>query len=133
MDLGVIMGLVGAVVGLIVALCSVIAKYSKNKKVKANAEATIDILSELFGYIEAAEKLNVSGENKKAVVTARIMNYANANGISVDMEDVEGVIDRLVEFSKHVNANAKEPAETVFLSKKVETGEQPATYPKTEV
>ncbi|MDZ7293767.1 phage holin [Mycoplasmopsis pulmonis] len=82
---------------LISVIIALIIKFSKNKKIKDNAEKAAKIFNVVYQYVKDAEKLvNTPGIEKKKSVERLVEEEVEDLGIEYDKEQVSNLIETAV-------------------------------------
>lgn len=100
------------VVGIILAIVQSVRVYKAKKKAGKDVNLLDVILSNLIPSMETAETSGMTGTAKKMYVKSCVLLTCQSLGISYSDELFESVIERLVDFSKVVNASPDKTEET---------------------
>lgn len=92
---------IGTAIPLIIKLVATIKDYHREKNWPG-------LMSMVTKYMEEAEKLFESGEDKKAWVLGMVQASANLVNYDINMDVVSEMIDSLCAMSKKVNASVEE-------------------------
>lgn len=108
-NLGAILSIASAAVGLLITTVTFLMKFIKSAKGKKTAENIIKIGGVIETFIKEAEKfVNYTGTEKKAYVMAQATSFAVRNGIDVDNDDISAKIEELVSLTKEVNRRTQD-------------------------
>ncbi len=92
------------ILGLLGVTILFLKKFVKNKKLKNVLEKAEEVTKNIIPFIVEAEKfINYTGIEKKNYVMTRLNQYAIANDIKFDQEEISNKIEELVELTKQVN------------------------------
>lgn len=98
------LSLAGTVLGLVITFLTFIVKFVKNSKAKKGLEQAVKISNAVLPFIREAEKFSAySGAEKKAYVMTKATQFAIANDIAFDEEQVSEKVEELVSLTKQVN------------------------------
>lgn len=112
-NLGTILSIASAVVGLLITTVTFLTKFIKSAKGKKTAENILKIGGVIEKFIKEAEKfVNFSGAEKKAYVMAQTTSFAVKNGIGVDEEYISQKVEELVALTKEVNQRTQDVINT---------------------
>lgn len=99
----------GLVLALITTIITAIAKNCKSSKTAKTASNLLKVIEAVQTYVTQAESLiNFTGANKKEWVMTKVNQFCISKGISYEQEQVDGIIESLIDFSKNVNARKEE-------------------------
>lgn len=104
---------------IVLTIITTLMKKSKNAKIKELANkigvATSHVLkvkAVILEFMQQAEEfINYTGSDKKSWVITKVKEYCIQNSISYDDELIETTIEKLIDFSKKVNASDEKQAE----------------------
>ncbi len=106
-----LLGLLAALLPFVIAILTLIAQVSKNKKIAKSAEDLNKITQEVLKFVIMAETFNGrKGPEKKAWVIDEVTQYAKDKGIYMSVETVSQIIEQALFMSKKVNSRDKDLA-----------------------
>ena len=104
-----IIDIIAVAIPLLISLIIVIAKLSKNTKLKRFSENLIEVEEVIKRFMENAETfINYSGADKKEWVKVKVNQYCIENGIPYNDSIVDSLIEKLIELTKTVNKREKD-------------------------
>lgn len=112
-NLGGILSIASAAVGLLITTVTFLMKFIKSSKGKKTAENILKISGVIEQFIKEAEKfVNYTGAEKKAYVMAQATSFAVKNGIDVDDSYISQKVEELVTLTKEVNQRTQDVVNT---------------------
>lgn len=113
-----------ACLGFIATLTGFLIPLVKNVKAKNKLKSLNKLSVALQAFVvEAEQRVNFTGEEKKQLVLTKANRYALENKIPFNEQSVEGEIESLVALSKSVNKRGTLPA-----AENVSVNEQTLNY-----
>ena len=104
-----IIDIIAVALPLVISLIVVIAKLTKNTKLKNVSENLIEVEIVVKRFMESAESfINYSGNDKKEWVKVKVNQYCIENGIPYNDSIVDSLIERFIELTKTVNKREKD-------------------------
>src|SRR5690554_2005534 len=104
-----IIDIIAVALPLLISLIIVIAKLTKNTKLKKVSENLIEVEEVIKRLMESAESfINYSGSDKKEWVKIKVNQYCIENGIPYRDSIVDSLIEKLIELTKIVNKREKD-------------------------
>lgn len=107
--------IIDLLVSVISFIVSAILVISITRKNKTAAQSDIDIIFEIINNMQTSEKalsplkaiIGNVGDMKKDDVLTKLQNFCLTRGIKFDSEKISYIVEKLIEFSKTVNAKNK--------------------------
>lgn len=97
------------VIPLIISLFILIAKLTKNTKLKILSENFIQVEKEIKKCMENAESfISYSGDDKKEWVKTKVNQFCIENDIPYNETIVDSTIERFIDLTKTVNKREKD-------------------------
>ena len=104
-----IIDIIAVALPLLISLIIVIAKLTKNVKLKNISENLIEVEIIIRSFMESAESfLNYSGADKKEWVKVKVNQYCIENNIPYKDEVVDSLIEKFISLTKTVNKREKD-------------------------
>ena len=104
-----VIDIIAVALPLLISLIVVIAKLTKNTKLKNISENLIEVQEVIKRFMESAESfINYSGADKKEWVKIKVNQYCIENGIPYSDSIVDNLIEKLIGLSKTVNKREKD-------------------------
>ncbi len=103
-EIEIIISLIGTCLGLFITLLTYFLKFTKNQKIRKQAESILELTNKLLPYIKEAEEFqNYSGQEKREYVLTKANRYAIENKVPYNELEVIKKVEELVSLTKEVN------------------------------
>ena len=104
-----IIDIIAVALPLLISLIIVIAKLTKNIKLKNISENLIEVEEVIKRFMESAESfINYSGADKKEWVKVKVNQYCIENSIPYSDSIVDSLIEKLIGLTKNINKREKD-------------------------
>ena len=101
--------LLAVVIPLLISLFILIAKLTKNTKLRILSENFIQVEKVIKKYMENAESfINYSGADKKEWVKTKVNQFCIENDMPYNESVVDSTIERFIDLTKTVNKREKD-------------------------
>lgn len=102
-DIGLIIGLIGVILGAIAAIVTVVTKLKGKFGELAKDGNWKKLYPMILKAIAEAEATGKSGAEKKEIVMAAVDSFAKELDIQYEVDQISDAIEFIIDFSKKVN------------------------------